>query len=242
VTIEPAAAPLNKFFATVARRYDVANRVMTLGLDQTWRRRAARECLRGRPRRVLDLCCGTGDLTVMLARAAGEGARVVGADFSRGMLAVARRKLRREGLSRSVEFVRADAAELPFEDDSFDAVGIAFAFRNLTFRNPNRERHLAEMLRVLSPGGRLVVVETSQPARALVRWGSHLYLGLAAGAVGALLSGERGAYRYLAYSAANFSTAGEVAELLRGSGFGEVKHRSLLWGVAAIHVATKRGG
>jgi len=237
--VQANAPPLSKFFATVARRYDVANRVMTLGLDQTWRRRAAREALRGRPRRVLDLCCGTGDLTVMLARRGRGGTRVVGADYSRGMLEVARRKLRREGLASRVEFVRADAGELPFADASFDAIGIGFAFRNLTFRNPRRDRHLAEMLRVLAPGGRLVVAETSQPPNALVRWGAHAFLRVAAGAVASLLPGERAAYRYLAYSAANFLTADEVAELLRGSGFARVEHRSLLLGVAAIHVAGK---
>lgn len=238
-TESAAAPPLSKFFATVARRYDVANRVMTLGLDQTWRRHAARECLRDRPRRVLDLCCGTGDLTVMLARRGGARTRIVGADWSRGMLAVARRKLHREHPASRVEFVRADAGELPFVDASFDAVGIGFAFRNLTFRNPRRERHLAEMLRVLAPGGRLVAVETSQPRNAIVRWGAHVFCRLAAGAVASLLPGERAAYRYLAYSAVNFSTAEEVRELLRGSGFAHVEHRPLLLGVAAIHVAVK---
>jgi demethylmenaquinone methyltransferase/2-methoxy-6-polyprenyl-1,4-benzoquinol methylase len=237
--VQPTAPPLSRFFATVARRYDVANRAMTLGLDQTWRRRAAREVMRAPARRVLDLCCGTGDLTVMLARRGGGSTRVVGADYSGGMLAVARRKLRREGLARRVEFVRADAGELPFADASFDAVGIGFAFRNLTFRNPRRERHLTEMLRVLRPGGRLVIAETSQPRNAIVRCGAHVFAGLAAGAVASLLPGERGAYRYLAYSAVNFSTAEEVAELLRASGFAHVEHRPLLFGVAAIHVAVK---
>jgi demethylmenaquinone methyltransferase/2-methoxy-6-polyprenyl-1,4-benzoquinol methylase len=231
--------PLHRFFAAVHRRYDLINRLITLGLDERWRRLAARECLRAAPARVLDLCCGTGDLALRLARMAPRGVEVVAADYSAPMLRLARRKAAEAKLGGRVSFVVADAASLPFAEGHFDAVGIAFAFRNLCYRNPLRDRHLAEMRRVLAPGGVCVIVESSQPARFLVRAAYHCYLRSVVGPLGGLISGHGGAYRYLAESAANFDGPGDVSRLLMESGFREVRYRSLALGVAALHAATK---
>jgi ubiquinone/menaquinone biosynthesis methyltransferase len=154
------------------------------------------------------------------------------------MLAVARRKLRRAGVQRLVDLVEANAARLPFADGSFDTIGIAFAFRNLVYRNPRRDAHLAEIRRVLSPAGKLVVVETSQPANALVRAASHAYTAAVVPVASRLLAGHRGAYGYLASSAIGFDSPEDVAQLLRQSGFRDVTFRRLFFGAAAVHVAT----
>lgn len=232
-----SARPLQQMFDRVPRRYDLINRLFTWGLDQRWRRRAARLCLQAEPPRVLDLGCGTGDLALRLARSAPATTELVAADFSEPMLALARRKLARAGLEGKVEFVWADAAELPFADGSFGAVGIAFALRNLIWRNPHAEQHLAEVRRVLAPGGRFVVVESSQPRGRAFRKLVHWYQRAVVARLGGALSGQRGAYRYLARSAAAFPDPDGLADRLRAAGFARVTHRRLLRGVAAVHVA-----
>jgi demethylmenaquinone methyltransferase/2-methoxy-6-polyprenyl-1,4-benzoquinol methylase len=231
--------PLKGMFDAVPRRYDLLNRVLTLGRDERWRRRAARRCLEGSPKRVLDICCGTGDLTRQLARRAENATDIVGLDYSVEMLDLARVKLAALRSGRHVRFVEGDAAALEFPDGYFDAVGIAFAFRNLTWRNPLRERALGEILRVLRPGGRFVIVETSQPASRILRAGFHAYLKTIAGPMGTVLSRHPSAYRYLAESARKFFGPDEVKDMLRGAGFEIVRVESLLGGAAAVHVVRK---
>jgi demethylmenaquinone methyltransferase/2-methoxy-6-polyprenyl-1,4-benzoquinol methylase len=226
-------------FDAVPARYDLLNRLLTLGLDERWRRRAAWHCLAARPTRVLDLCCGTGDLALRLAAQAPAGVQVVGLDYSTEMLRVARNKATRSSTGEAVRFLEGDAADLPFADGRFDAVGIAFAFRNLTWRNPLRDRALSEVRRVLRPGGVFSIVETSQPRNRAWRAGFHAYLGTVVAALGSRLSGEGGAYRYLAQSARSFFTDAEVCDMLAGAGFADVRVERLLGGVAAVHLATK---
>ncbi|MDP2730844.1 MAG: ubiquinone/menaquinone biosynthesis methyltransferase, partial [Dehalococcoidales bacterium] len=168
--------PLHRMFTTVPPRYDLINHVITWGLDSRWRREAALECLSAQPQRVLDLCCGTGDLAVNIARLADYDIAVTGIDYSQPMLAIAMEKARSVPGKGRVLFTHEDAGNLPFPDGSFDCVGISFAFRNLTYKNPLAERHLAEVLRVLSDGGRYVIVETSQPDSRLIRQLFHRYL------------------------------------------------------------------
>ena len=226
-------------FAAVPRRYDLLNRVLTWSLDEKWRQQAARECLRTNPERVLDLCCGTGDLAIHLAEMAEDTVEVVGVDFCEPMLEVARRKSAARGLEQRISFVPGNAANLPFPDGHFDAIGISFAFRNLSYRNPLRNQYLAEMPRILTAGGRCVIVETSQPRFFLLRAAYHLYLRTLVRQLGGLLSDHSAAYRYLAESAIRFYRPGEVSHMLKEAGFREVRFRPLLWGIAAIHVATK---
>ncbi len=226
-------------FDAVPRRYDLINRLFTFRLDERWRARAAGICLREEPRRVLDLGCGTGDLALHLARRAGAGTEVIGADFSEPVLEAARAKATAAGLDGRVSFASADASELPFTEAHFDAVGIAFAFRNLTWRNPLRERYLSEVLRVLTPGGRFVIVESSQPGSSVLRSLVHWYLRVIVTRLGGAISGRRGAYRYLAESARKFHPPEEVTSMLLGAGFSRVDWRRLMGGVAAIHVARK---
>ena len=231
--------PLHRMFTAVPPRYDLINTLITWGLDRWWRRKAARECLTSPLGEVLDLCCGTGDLAINLARLGQNGISVVGIDYSRPMLELANKKATSSTGRRQVSFLYGDAAALPFCEGSFGCVGVSFAFRNLTYKNPLTQRCLAEVLRVLKNGGRFIVVETSQPRVKLIRKLYRRYLRWFVSPLGSLLSGNKGAYRYLAESASHFYRAEEVTELLLQTGFSEVSYRPLFFGVAGIHVATK---
>ena len=232
-------APLHKMFAAVPRRYDLINHVITWGLDKRWRWQAARECFTAQPKYLLDLCCGTGDLALDMARLARGGVELTALDYSQPMLAIAARKASGLAEGKKVTFIYGDAASLPFSDGHFDCVGISFAFRNLIYKNPLAGRYLAEVLRVLRPGGRFVIVETSQPKARLIRRLFHLYLRQFVFRVGQRLSGNRGAYYYLAESAARFYPPDELNRLLITAGFRQASFRPLFPGAIAIYVAVK---
>jgi demethylmenaquinone methyltransferase/2-methoxy-6-polyprenyl-1,4-benzoquinol methylase len=231
---------LKRMFDTVPARYDLLNRLLTLRFDERWRRLAARRCLEGNPTRVLDLCCGTGDLALHVARQAEPGVEITALDYSAPMLELAANKAARAGLAGRLRFIEGDAVALPLPDAHFAAVGVAFAFRNLTWRNLLREQVLAEVLRVLAPAGRLVIVETSQPAAPLLRAAFHAYLRAVVVPLGTSLSAHKRAYRYLAESARGFFGADDVSAMLSDAGFARVAYTRLLGGVAAIHVARKQ--
>jgi len=234
-----AAAPLHGMFTAVPPRYDLVNRIITLGQDRRWRRLAALSCLEDRPGRVLDLGCGTGDLTINLARLAEKNVEILGLDYSLPMLERAREKAARAGVKERVDFMHGDASQLPFPGGHFDAVGISFAFRNLTYKNPLSAPHFAEVLRVLRPGGRYVIVESSQPENRIIRSLFHCYLRAFVKPMGILISGNRSAYRYLTESAVRFYSPREVREMLLAAGFRSIAYRPLLFGAAGIHVAVK---
>ncbi|MFC2051969.1 ubiquinone/menaquinone biosynthesis methyltransferase [Chloroflexota bacterium] len=231
--------PLHGMFSAIPQRYDLINHTITWGLDTRWRWQAARECLTSRPEKILDLCCGTGDLAINMARLVKHDAAITGLDYSQPMLEIAARKAHLPAGMGNVSFTHGDVARLPFPDGYFDCIGISFAFRNLTYKNPLASCYLAEILRVLRPGGRFVIVETSQPNQEIIRRLFHLYLRWFVFRVGHLLSGNSGAYHYLAESAARFYTAEELRELLISAGFSQVSFRPLFLGVAGICVAVK---
>ncbi len=226
-------------FTEVPPRYDFVNTVVTWGLDRRWRGLAAEECLRNKPDKVLDLCCGTGDLALTVGRLGGGGVSVVGIDYSLPMLKIARAKSLSLKEGRHISFIHGDAASLPFSDASFYCIGISFAFRNLTYKNPLAGQHLTEVRRVLAAGGRYVIVETSQPNSRIIRRMFHHYLRWFVRTIGFWLSGNKGAYTYLVESAASFYTAEEVKKMLLEAGFREVRYRRFLFGAAGIHIAVK---
>ncbi len=231
--------PLHGIFTSVPISYDLINRIVTWGLDQRWRRKAAVACLASRPERVLDLCCGTGKLAIVLARMAESPSEIAGIDYSQPMLDLAIRKVGRSGLAGRIALVLGDVADLPFADESFDSIGISFGFRNLTYRNPLAGRYLDEVFRVLKVGGRFVIVETSQPGSAAVRSLFHLYIRFFVYRVGYLISGNKPAYRYMSESIARFYACSEVKEMLLEVGFRRVASRSFFWGAVRLHVALK---
>ena len=221
--MEKSPQEIRRMFASIASRYDLLNRILSLWLDAAWRRRAVHE-LRLRPGElVLDLCSGTGDLAEQVLRG---GGRVVASDFCHEMLCAIPAKA---PLARRVE---ADALRLPFADARFDAVTIGFGLRNLA--DPVAGLH--EMRRVLRPGGRLVILEFSLPPGRVFRGLYHLYLGRILPLAGDLLSRRRGPYRYLARSILAFPDQSTLAGHLRTAGFTEARWIDLSRGIVALHL------
>ncbi|HVJ14859.1 MAG TPA: bifunctional demethylmenaquinone methyltransferase/2-methoxy-6-polyprenyl-1,4-benzoquinol methylase UbiE [Polyangiaceae bacterium] len=218
-------------FDGIARRYDLLNRVISLGIDQSWRRQTV-AALNLRPgARVLDLATGTADLAIMVAKTEPE-ARVVGLDPSSGMLDVGREKIARGGLSDRVELVNGDAESLPFEDRSFDGICMAFGIRNV----PNRDRALGEMARVTRPGGRIAILELSEPRGGIMGPFARFHIHTVVPTLGALLSGQR-EYHYLQRSIAAFPPAEEFTARIAAAGLVPVETRPLTFGVCHLYVA-----
>jgi demethylmenaquinone methyltransferase/2-methoxy-6-polyprenyl-1,4-benzoquinol methylase len=230
--------PLYHIFTRIPDKYDLINHVVTLGMDTGWRRQAALACLKDNPGRILDICCGTGDLAITVARLAQYKPEINGADYSQPMLEIAAAKASAAGLD-NIRFINADVAHLPFPDGHFDCITISFAFRNLTYNNPRTDEYLKEILRVLKPDGRFVIVESSQPKSAFFRFLDHLYLRLWVFPTGYLISGNKEAYKYLAESAEHFYSAEEMQEYLVKAGFKQATAKRLFFGAAAIYTATK---
>ncbi len=229
--------PLYEMFNSVPRRYDLLNKIITWGLDRKWRNKAAVECLKSSPERILDICCGTGDLAHTISLLKESSAEVFGLDYSRLMLDVAVGKA--EALADKPSYIIGDASRLPFPDNCFDCIGISFAFRNLTYKNPKLNNHLTEIVRVLKPGSRFIIVESSQPESPFIRKLFHIYLRRYVAKIGTIISGNRSAYNYLAESASRFYTPGEIRDMLIEAGFARVDYRPLLFGAAGIHTAVK---
>ncbi|HET7036881.1 MAG TPA: bifunctional demethylmenaquinone methyltransferase/2-methoxy-6-polyprenyl-1,4-benzoquinol methylase UbiE [Thermomicrobiaceae bacterium] len=238
-TTEAASGALKRppevrsMFDRIVGHYDLMNTLMTAGRHRAWRRRAARAAIGARAARVLDLATGTGDLALELA---GQGVPlVVGADFSGGMLASAAAK-RAEYGAAAVRLVQADAMRLPFPDASFDAVTIGFGLRNL----PDYGAAVAEMARVLRPGGRLVILEMSPLRQPIVRRGFDLYFAHLVPLVGGLVSGDREAYGYLPRSVGAFPPPEQLMALMRQAGLRNVRYEALALGTVALHLGIRQ--
>jgi len=223
---------------SVPPKYDLLNRILTLRFDENWRKKATRQLLSNNPKRLLDLCTGTGDLALRLRKNAGPDAEIFALDFSQPMLELARVKAAKRKV-KDVDFRFGDAADMPYEDAFFDGVGIAYAFRNLTYKNPDTNKFFAEILRVLRPGGQFVAVETSQPDNPLLRKLYHAQMKYVTAPIGGLLSGDKAAYKYLADSASDFYTPTEMKKILLKAGFSKVSYRQLMGGVAALWTCLK---
>lgn len=223
---------------SVPPKYDLINRVLTLRFDENWRKKATSVLLSNKPKRLLDLCTGTGDLALRLEKNAPAGTEIYAIDFSHPMLELARKKASERDGSK-VDFRYGDAADLPYEDGFFDGIGIAFAFRNLTYKNPDTDKFFAQILRVLRPGGQFVAVETSQPDNLVMRGLFHAQMKYITAPVGGLLSGDKPAYKYLAHSASDFYTPEEMKKILLKAGFSKVEYQQLLGGVAALWTCIK---
>lgn len=233
--------PLQDYYADIYTTYDVVNRVFTFGRDRSWRRKAVIACLENEPDSVLDVCTGTGDFILEVAAKSKPGTSLKGYDFSADMLneAIRKQKLLSGKKLNPVEFVEGDVGQMPFNTESFDAMGITFGIRNLVYENPNALRHLKELYRVLKMGGRFVVLESSRPTNRLWRVFNNIYLRLILPYLGGFISGNLKAYRYLAKSSRNYYTLSQMGGILEGAGFKIVKTESLFMGSVMLVVAQK---
>ncbi len=231
------SAKVRDMFGAIARSYDLNNRLHSLWQDEAWRRTAVRMAGVRPGETVLDVACGTGDLTHAFARRS-PASRVIGSDFTRAMLDLAEHKRSRldPRLARRIEYAEADAMALPFGDASADVVSIAFGIRNV--QSP--ERAIAEFFRVLKPGGRVVILEFDRPAFGPMRWFNDLYCGRVMPRTATWISRDRsGAYRYLPKSVEGFMSHDELGDRLRDAGFEGVRHRVLSLGICVCTVGTK---
>jgi demethylmenaquinone methyltransferase / 2-methoxy-6-polyprenyl-1,4-benzoquinol methylase len=231
----PDPVAVNSMFGRIARRYDAANRLLSGGIDRWWRRRLVATVRRTAPRDVLDLATGSGDVAFALARGLPKSTRIIGMDFCRPMLDEAeRKKSGAGGRCAHVEFREGDGLALPLPDASFDAVTISFGLRNMA------DRHLAlrEMHRVLRPGGHVFVLEFSQP-HAFFRPIYYSYLRHVLPRLAAAVTGDKGAYDYLAGSIGSFPTHQAVADELHRAGFSEISVSRLTAGTVALHMGRK---
>jgi demethylmenaquinone methyltransferase/2-methoxy-6-polyprenyl-1,4-benzoquinol methylase len=237
-----ASRQVREMFSRIAPRYDLLNHVLSLRFDVAWRKRLARRfhtLLSTPDTRVLDLCCGTGDLALALAAESHHGggqanARIVGADFAHPMLVRAREKTQGPGIA-SVQFLEADALHVPFADETFDLITTAFGFRNLA----NYEAGLAEFYRVLRPGGSLAILEFAEPDGALFGKLYRFYFRRVLPRIGGLVSGNSQAYGYLPNSVERFPRPSELAKLMERAGFQDVAFDRWTGGIVAMHTARR---
>ncbi len=231
---QQAARWVQGMFADIAPRYDLLNHLLSFNIDRTWRKRLLKslDAVLQRPdARVLDLCCGTGDVLLDLAKSA--KASLIGADFCHPMLVTAGNKAQAQ--SFQARLLEADALALPLPDSSLDAIAISFGFRNLA----NYAAGLTELHRVLKPGGLLAILEFSHPRGWFMKASYGIYSNVVLPSIGALVSGSRAAYSYLPESVKKFPAAEELKNMLQESGFSEAKFELLTGGIAALHTGTK---
>lgn len=226
---------VQEMFDGIAPSYDRLNHIMSLNVDKRWRRRAIREIVDGSAQQVLDVACGTGDSTIAVARAAGEGSLVTGVDISEGMMALVSAKAEKAGVGDRIRLLMADGENLPFEDGSFDRVTCAFGIRNFE----HKELGLKEFFRVLKPGGKVVILELSVPRNRVVRWCYDLYFLHLLPWIGGKISGNKAAYQYLPASVHAFPAPELFLQMLSGAGFSETRHESLSLGLCRLFTAVK---
>jgi demethylmenaquinone methyltransferase/2-methoxy-6-polyprenyl-1,4-benzoquinol methylase len=220
---EAKVKAVDDMFDAIAPRYDLLNRVLTFGMDVGWRRKAVRSLGLPPGSKVLDVACGTGDLCRELAK---RGYRAVGVDRSAGMLAA---------LRTTAPVVRGDALRMPFRTNSVDGVVCGFALRNFTALRP----FLVECARVLRPGGRVALLEVSEPESSVLRWGHAQYFGRVVPLVGGLLS-DRDAYQYLPKSVSYLPPPSRMVSMISEVGFGAATRRQLSTGIAQLLTGTRR--
>ena len=221
-------------FDQIARRYDFLNHFLSFHIDKIWRRKAVNE-LRGRSLgEVLDVATGTADLALAIQKRLRPG-HIIGVDISEGMLAIGRQKIEKKGLTQQITLQFGDSENLPFADNTFDAVTVAFGVRNFD----HLEKGLREMFRVLKTGGKLVVLEFSIPKNRFFRSIFHFYFFRILPLVGRWVSKDAGAYNYLPNSVQSFPHGAKFGNIMERCGFEDIKIKSLTWGIASIYTGIK---
>jgi demethylmenaquinone methyltransferase/2-methoxy-6-polyprenyl-1,4-benzoquinol methylase len=222
-----------KMFDTISNEYDGLNRVISFGIDVSWRKKVVEIIKKTNPSTILDIATGTGDLAINLTKTAAS--KIVGLDISEGMLQVGRKKIENLHLNKTIEMVFGDSENIPFENNSFDAITVAFGVRNFE----NLDKGLLEIYRVLKPDGIFVVLETSIPTKTPFKQGYHFYSTKILPLIGKLFSKDKVAYKYLSDSAASFPYGEAFNNILMKNGFIDVENKPQTFGVASIYIAKK---
>lgn len=225
---------VTQMFDTISGNYDELNRVISFGIDVKWRKKVLQLVAEKNPEIVLDIATGTGDLALLLSATTAK--KIIGLDISEGMLEVGRKKVAEKHLENKIEMILGDSEKIPFEDNYFDAITVGFGVRNFE----NLELGFSEILRVLKPGGRFVILETSVPSKFPFKQGYQLYTKTLLPLIGKLFSKDKVAYSYLSESASHFPYGEALNNILRKVGFIEVKDWPQTFGVATIYSASKK--
>ncbi|MFD2822988.1 bifunctional demethylmenaquinone methyltransferase/2-methoxy-6-polyprenyl-1,4-benzoquinol methylase UbiE [Lacinutrix iliipiscaria] len=224
---------VTKMFDTISKDYDGLNRVISFGIDVKWRKKVVAMVKEAQPKTILDIATGTGDLAINLAQTNAE--KIIGLDISSGMLDIGKDKVKKRALENTIEMVLGDSEHMPFEDNSFDAITVAFGVRNFE----TLEKGLKEIYRVLKPQGTFVILETSMPTKTPFKQGYNLYTKNILPLIGKIFSKDRSAYKYLCESASVFPFGEALNNILREIGFINVKDFPQTFGVATIYKSSK---
>ena len=224
---------VTQMFDTISKEYDGLNRVISFGIDVKWRNKVVDIIIKTKASTILDIATGTGDLAINLAKT--DAKEIIGLDISPGMLEVGRKKIADKKLDSKIKMMLGDSEYLPFEDNSFDAITVAFGVRNFE----DLEKGLSEILRVLKPNGTFVILETSVPTKMIYKQGYKFYTTYILPTIGKVFSKDRVAYKYLSESASVFPYGEALNNILRQIGFTNVKDLPQTFGVATIYTATK---
>ncbi len=225
---------VTQMFDTISKEYDGLNRMITFGIDVKWRKRVIALIAKNNPKKILDIATGTGDLAIMAAQKT-IATEIIGADISEGMLNVGRKKIEKLNLSDRIKMQVTDSENLPFQDDYFDAITVAFGVRNFE----NLDKGLSEIYRVLKPSGIFIVLETSVPKLPIIKQGYLFHSNFVLPFFGKLFSKDPKAYSYLSKSAKNFPFGQEFNNIMIKNGFKEVQNKPQSLGVASIYIGKK---
>ncbi|MBC2582039.1 bifunctional demethylmenaquinone methyltransferase/2-methoxy-6-polyprenyl-1,4-benzoquinol methylase UbiE [Clostridium sp. DJ247] len=226
---------VQNIFSAIAEKYDVLNTVLTLNIDRLWRKKAINISNINKNHKVLDLCCGTGQMMYYACKKVGKDTEVIGIDFNEDMLNVGYKRLCKSINNYKFKLLKGDVQALPFNDCSFDCVTIAFGLRNI----PDKAKALSEIYRVLKPGGKAVCLELSTPQIPVFKQVYGLYFNYILPIVGYLGTGSKSAYFYLRDSVNSFMTKTELNHAFNSTGFSDAGYKSLSGGIASIHYGTK---
>ena len=222
-----------QMFDNISKNYDGLNRVISFGIDVKWRKKVVAFIGENNPKQILDIATGTGDLAIMMASLNPD--RIVGLDISAGMLEVGKQKIEKANLAKTIDMIVGDSENMPFDNDTFDAITVSFGVRNFA----NLNKGLKEINRVLKPGGKLVILETSVPTKFPYKQGYQFHSKIILPVVGKLFSKDKVAYSYLSESANSFPFGEEFNNILLKNGFTTAIDKPVTFGVASIYIATK---
>lgn len=220
-------------FDNISKEYDGLNRVISFGIDVNWRKKVTRIVSKNNPKQILDIATGTGDLALMMAKI--DPDKITGLDISAGMLEIGKEKIAKAKLTDKIEMIVGDSENMPFPDNTFDAITVSFGVRNFA----NLDKGLTEIRRVLKPNGTFVVLETSNPTKFPFKQGYKFYTSFILPIIGKIFSKDKVAYSYLSESANTFPFGKDFDNILQKNGFINTEYNSVTFGVATIYSATK---